>query len=184
MDRKRPRRAAAIAVVAVVLVAALPGAAQGPDDGATAMALVGPLEKDTAHAAVTAMAIGHAKDALERATRLRAVGDEVHARAAAGLAREWAETARDLVRASDAEASASDVRRRAVDAQARLERARALVEDAIARVGRLRAEVDRDGRTTPHDRTAVERHDGAQSPGKKEPPKAAPPKGDAPGDTP
>jgi hypothetical protein len=149
-------------------------------DGEAATALVDTIANDSGHASITAVAIAQARDALERATRLRSVGDEVHARAAEGLAREWAETARDLVRAADAEAAAADARRKAVDAQARVERARVMVEDGIARLGRLRAEADRDGgrdradvRVTAHDRTAVERHDGAPA-GTKDAPKQAP----------
>ena len=125
------------------------------------------LEQDPPHGAITAAAVAHAKEALERATRLRGAGDEAHAKAADGLAREWAETGRDLARAVDAEASASDLRRKAVDAQARLVRARALVEEGIARVGRLRAQLDEEGRAAPKDRTAVEMHEGDRTPSPK-----------------
>jgi hypothetical protein len=157
--------------------------ARSGDDGDAAAAIVEKAAKEATHGRVAADAIVRTKEALERATRLRAVGDEPHARAAEGLAREWAETARDLVRAADAEAAATDVRRKAVDAEAGLERARALVEDGIGRVGRLRAELDEAGRAGAKDRAAVERHDVATAPGKKDASKGRP-DGAAQGGTP
>ena len=133
--------------------------AQG-DDRVAAEALIGPLE----HASpvpVTAEAVARARDALEQATRLRAAGDEAHAKAADGLAREWAETARDLALAAAAEKQAEDRKRQAIQAQAQLERTRALVEDGIARLGRIRAEL---GAAQPKPATAVEVHDGQPKP--------------------
>ncbi len=167
MHRMRPPRLTAVLVVSA-LAAASAIRARAADDGDAAAALVATLDKDTAHGAVIAEAVGHAKDALERATRFRAVGDELHARAAEGLAREWTETARDLVKAVDAETAASDVRRKAMEAQARLERSRALVEDGITRVGRLRAELQGASGQASKDRAAVERHDGTPPGAKKD----------------
>jgi len=137
-------RALALAVAAgsCALAAAISSVAQGSDDHAVASALVLKLEQDSGQASVIATSIAGAKQALERATKLRSSGDERHAKTADGLAREWAETARDLARAADAEAKASELRRKAVDAQAKLERSRALVEEAIARAGRLRSELE------------------------------------------
>lgn len=123
--------------------------AQGADDRAAAEAIVKQMEGDAPHAAVAAEALANARTAIERATRLRAAGDEAHAKAADGLAREWAESARDIARAADAEAAAAQIRRKAVDAQAQLERTRALVEEAIARVGRLTAELNQIERPRP-----------------------------------
>lgn len=151
-----PAGALLVGVVAGVLAVAAPAAAQDADRAA-AEALVQQLDHDAAHHAVTAQPIAQAKDALERATRLRTAGDEAHALTADALAREWAETARDLARAADAEAKAADLRHEAMDAQAQLERSRALVEEGIARVGRLRAEIEEAER---QDRTAVEVHAG------------------------
>jgi hypothetical protein len=137
-------RALAFAVAAgsCALSAGVSSVAQGSDDHAVASALVLKLEQDASQASVIATSIAGAKQALERATKLRGAGDEGHAKTADGLAREWAETARDLARAADAEAKASELRRKALDAQAKLERSRALVEEAIARAGRLRAELE------------------------------------------
>jgi len=178
MDRRRVSCSAA-AALAGALFGATGARAQGGDDRAVADAIVRQLEADAAHRPATAEALQRSKQALERGTRLRAAGDEAHAKAADGLAREWAETARDLVRAVDAEAAASESRRKAVEAQAALERAKAQVEEAIARVGRLKAELA-DASPGGKDRVAVEVHDdGSGAPkkrpkGGKKPPPAAP----------
>jgi hypothetical protein len=148
----------------IVWLVVLAGLAAEPwawaDDHADAVALVGQLEQDAAHKGVTADAVAKAKDALERAQRMRAAGDEAHAKAADGLALEWAQAGRDLAKAVDAEQSAAELRRKAVDAQAQLERSRAMVEEALASVGRLQAELDHE-QATPHEpRVAVETHAG------------------------
>lgn len=112
------------------------------DDRTQAEAIVGELDRDPAHRALTAEPVARAKAALERARGLRARGDEPHAHVADGVAREWAELARDLVRTSDVERRAADERRAANDAGARAERERALLEEDIAQNGRLRTEVE------------------------------------------
>jgi hypothetical protein len=137
---------------------ALPPGAAWADDHATAQALVQQLDQDTVHRPFIADAIAHARAALERATRLHAVGDGPHAAEADALAREWAELGRDRVGAADAEDKAADLRRGATEAQARLERTRALVEQGIARVGRLQAEL---AETLRGAHAAVEVHDGS-----------------------
>jgi hypothetical protein len=116
------------------------------DDRASTAALLDQLEHDPAHAPLVAGNVKRARAALERATRLRAAGDEGHARLADGLAREEAETARDLARAIDAERAADDARRGAIDAGVTGERERALLEEGIARNGRLRAQIDELGK--------------------------------------
>jgi hypothetical protein len=164
MPLPSPRRAAP-ALAVLVLAAVASRDARADDDGVAATALVQQLERDSAHSSIAASAIANVKEALERAVRLRAVADEPHAKTADGLAREWAEMARDLARAADAEKTAWDVKRKAEDAQARLERSRVLVEEGIARVGRMRSELDEAARSTP-DRKAVESH-GSDRPGRK-----------------
>jgi hypothetical protein len=110
---------------------------------------------------VTAEALRRAAEATEQATRFRAAGDESHAKAADGLAREWSETARDLALAAAAEKLAEERKRQSMKAQAQLERTRALVEEGIARLGRLRAELEGGpSRST----VAVESHDGQPGP--------------------
>jgi hypothetical protein len=179
-------------VVPVGLLLVGTALAQPADEHATADALVRQLDQDAAHHAVTAETLDKARNALERAVRLRAAGDETHAKAADGLALEWAQTARDLVKAADAEAAAAGLRHKALDSQEQLERSRGLVEEAIASIGRLRAELAQAEGTAKDDRTAVEIHDGDQR-DKPPPPKkkggarkgapapAKPPKGDAGG---
>jgi colicin import membrane protein len=167
----RRRAHVAVGMAAAGLLAAGSATAQTADDHAAAEALVQQLEHDTAHTVVTADAVASAKGALERAIRLRAAGDEAHAKAADGLALEWAQTGRDLAKAADAEATAAELRRKAVDAQALLERTRAQVEEGIAHVGRLRTqlqEAEKGGKVEPH--VAVEVHEGDPLPPRKKVP--------------
>jgi hypothetical protein len=129
----------AAVVIAGLGVAAMSAVARGDDSTA---AILEALGHDAAHKAATAGIVQRGRDALERATRMRASGDEAHAQLADGLAREDAETARDLVRALDAERMADEARRSATDAGVVGDRERALLEEGIARNGRLKAELD------------------------------------------
>ena len=158
---------AALGTTAAALLATAPAIAQSAGDHATAEALVPQLEHDAGHAVVTADALASARRALERATRLRGAGDEAHAKAADGLALEWAQTARDLTRAADAEATAAELRRKAVEAQAQLERTRAQVEEGIAHVGRLQTQLQEAEKAGKVDRAAVEVHEGDPPPPRK-----------------
>jgi hypothetical protein len=152
MQRKQVRRfAAAVAVVTFTGAALVAGLALA-DDRAAATAILNELANDTAHKTATAAIVQRGRDALERATRMRASGDEAHAQLADGLAREEAEAARDLVRALDAERMADDARRAATDAGTVGERERALLEEGIARNGRLRAEIDELKKGRPDDK--------------------------------
>jgi hypothetical protein len=170
LERWRRWARAAAGMAAAGLLAAAPAAAEADGDHAAAEALVQQLEHDAAHAVVTADAVAAARGALERATRLRAAGDEAHAKAADGLALEWAQTARELSKAADAEATATELRRKAVDAQAQLERTRAQVEEGIAHVGRLQTQLQEAEKTGKVDRTAVEMHEGDAPPPRKKGP--------------
>jgi chromosome segregation ATPase len=166
-----PSCLALLAAVAGSALALQPAAAQPGGDRAAAEALIQQVEADEANRAVASDAVHRARAALDEAAKLRGAGDEAHAKAADGLAREWAETARDLTRAASAEATAADVRRKALEAQAQLERSRTLVEEGITRVGRLRAELDEAERSGPSGRKAVESHEGdapSAKPAKKE----------------
>jgi hypothetical protein len=135
------RRVVLAAVVAGALLGGATLAAAGPDDRGAAEATLRDLEgspKKTVAAEMTA----RAKSALERATKLRAAGDEPHARLADALARTWAEAAREAVRAAELEEKAFEARRDASDAGARADRERALLEEAVAQSGRLRAQLE------------------------------------------
>ena len=151
--KKSTGYALVLAAVLCVGGASVARVARG-DDRTSAAALVEELEHDTAHKADTADLVKRARAAMERATRLRATGDETHAALADGLARQEAETARDLVRAIDAEKGAAETRRAATDAGVVGERERALLEEGIARNGRLRAEIERAGRPETTTRTS------------------------------
>src|SRR5580658_1065328 len=91
------------AVVGVGTIELAAVASTPPNPRASAVALLDALQHDPAHVAVTGDAALHARDALERGTRMRVSGDEVHALLADGLALDWALTARDLERAVDVE---------------------------------------------------------------------------------
>jgi hypothetical protein len=146
--------AAPVALVAAsFLLVARPGVA-AEDDRAVAEALLHAAKGgETASAAADAGSpaagnpgvdalLARARAALARADTLRAAGDSSRARLADGLARDWAETARDANAAAEAEARAEAARRNALDAGATLERERALLEENVARVGRLRAQLE------------------------------------------
>jgi hypothetical protein len=124
------------------------------DDRPAAEALLAPVEGEAAKASLTAASIKEARAALERATRMREANDEPRARLAEALGRRWAEVARDLVRAANAENAAAKARLAADDAGARADRERSLLEEAIARQGRLQAELDALQAKQKMDRTA------------------------------
>jgi hypothetical protein len=115
--------------------------AAGPDDRAATETVLREVEgspkKD-----VAAEMIARSRAALERASHLRASGDEPHARLADGLAKTWADAARDVVRAVDVEEKAQSTRLAATDAGVIAERERALLEEGIAQSGRLKAQLD------------------------------------------
>jgi hypothetical protein len=92
---------------------------------------------------VVRVPVEEARRALERAAGARRSGDVRHAELLEGLAREWAETARDVLRAAAVEADAGALELAAADAGLRAERARALLEESIGRRGRAEAELDK-----------------------------------------
>jgi hypothetical protein len=105
--------------------------------------LVAAADAGTSVTALTAEPVLAAKRALERADSARLAKDLKQAELLEGLAREWAETARDLVIATKAEAEANQVETRAAQVGVQAERQRALLEEAIARRGRAEAELGR-----------------------------------------
>jgi hypothetical protein len=144
-----------VAACAVVLAACVgvAGLARG-DDRATTASILDVLGRDAAHKDALAPWVKRTQEALERASRFRAAGDEAHARIADGLARELAETALDLSKTIDAENAADEARRAATDAGVVGERERALLEEGIARNGRLRAEIEETARPRAEARTS------------------------------
>ena len=146
MPKKTRGWATRVALFAAFSAASLAGALAFADEQRTTGAILDGLEREPAKKAVTVDQVKRAKDAMERAARMRAAGDETHARQADALAREWAEAGEDLARAADAETKAAAARRGAIDAGGRADRERALLEEGIARNGRLRALLEQTSR--------------------------------------
>ncbi|WP_394828363.1 hypothetical protein [Pendulispora albinea] len=156
---------------------ALAHAAGGQGDRARAESLVSELEADAAHKALTAEVVRRARQYLEQGDKLRAGGDEAHAKLADVVAREWAEVGRDLVRTVELERRAIEARHTADDAGAEVERERALLDEAIAQNGRLRAQVEsaeREKKQEPEKTSASATRDAGPSPAK---PASTPSKG-------
>ncbi len=99
------------------------------------------LEKDPAAKDITADAVKKSRDALERATRMRASGDDTHARLAEGIAHDWAEVGKELARAADLEKRATQAHLSAQDASAQTDRERAMLEQRVAENGLLVIEI-------------------------------------------
>lgn len=143
------RLAALLTLFACLAVGVLAMAKDG--DRSTAEALLREVEASPKKD-VAAELVARSRAALERGARMRSAGDEAHARLADGVARTWAEAARDVARAAVVEESAAAARRGATDAGAIADRERALLEEAIAQSGRLRAQMesaDRNGKEQP-----------------------------------
>jgi hypothetical protein len=94
-------------------------------------------------AKVVAEPVRMAREALERARGTRVSGDAAHTRRLEALALEWAETARDVLRAMAAEDAAGAEQKRARELGTEVDRARALLEETQARRGRAAAEAER-----------------------------------------
>lgn len=117
-----------------------------PGDGATAGRIIEEVEARAAkdkRPKVVEEPLRHARKALQRAHGARTAGDTAHARMLDGLALEWAETARDLLRAAAAEQEALATAKKARELGVQVERARALLEETQARRGRAAADLER-----------------------------------------
>lgn len=135
--------------VLVGMAAAL-GAVAGPwlawaggphDDRTAAETALGAIDASPRAKAATQEQVRKANDALERARRMRAAGDDVHGRLAEAVALEWTRAAGETVRAAEAEERAARATLDAMDAGAIAERERALLEQQLAENGRMRAEL-------------------------------------------
>lgn len=116
--------------------------AQAHSDRAVAERLLTELSKLAAEdRPVVHGPVEHAQRALERAESARGGGDARAGELLEGLAREWAETGRDVLVAAKAEADAGALQAEAAQAKVKAERARALLEEAITRRGRAEAEL-------------------------------------------
>ena len=117
--------------------------AEPTSDKAIAEQILATAGSSSAEAALLKTPVDEAKKALDRARGARQAGDLPHAELLEGLAREWAETARDLARAAAMEADAGALASAASEATQRAERARMLLEEAISRRGRAEAELEK-----------------------------------------
>ena len=133
-------RFVSLAVLVAVLAIGV-AAAAAPDDRSVTEEALREVERSPKKD-VAAEMTARSRAALDRAAKLRAAGDEPHARLADGLAKTWAEAARDILRAVDVEEKAQAARRAATDAGTVAERERALLEEGIAQSGRLKAQLE------------------------------------------
>jgi multidrug efflux pump subunit AcrA (membrane-fusion protein) len=111
-------------------------------DTATAQQILAEVAASPQAATATAEVQG-AQKALERAQSARDSGDLKHAEMLEGLARTWAESARDVLRAAHTEQEARELQEKAAVARAQIERERSLLEETLASRGRARAELER-----------------------------------------
>ena len=127
--------------VAVALALSISASAATSDREVTER-IVAELQKQPAEAKLAKEPLDKAAHALRRAAEARAAGDHVHGAELEALAREWAETGGDLVRAARAEQKLSETQKKLSDTEARLIRARALIEETVARRGRAKARLE------------------------------------------
>ena len=131
-------------VALLVCVGAVAGVVlAGGDDRAAAEAILAQVEKDPDTKDVTAEPVRRSRDALERGRRMRAAGDEKHAKLADGLAVEWARVAQDLQKTVQIERRARDLAAKSADAGTQVDRERTQLEQRLAENGRLAAEAAR-----------------------------------------
>lgn len=133
---------AALLVALLVFVGAGVVLASG-DDRAAAEAILVQVEKDPDTKDVTADPVRRSREALERGRRMRAAGDEKHAKLADGLALEWARVAQDLQKTVQTERRTRDLAAKSADAGTQVDRERTQLEQRLAENGRLAAEAAR-----------------------------------------
>lgn len=146
MKRSFVRRSLTVVATGMLLALASFALAAG-DDRAVAETTLREVDALAKKSAATDL-VARAKASLDRSQKLRAAGDEAHARLSDRAARTWAEAARDAARAAEAEESAATARTGATDAGLAADRERALLEEAIAQSGRLRAQLESAGTET------------------------------------
>ena len=143
MTRLHPSRNLALAVVLLAGMAGFTWSAlanRAPDDRKAATEII---SQQTAGSSTPAAshALAEASDALERADQARSAGDTVNATHLEGLAREWAEMARDIARATNAEALADRNQQAAASASAQVRKTHAMIETLVARRARAQGEL-------------------------------------------
>ncbi len=113
---------------------------RGPDDRRMATQILA-QQAVSGSAAPINNAIGRAQNALRRADEAHRAGDARHALRLEGLAREWAEMAQDINRATRAERHADNVQRAAASASVNIRKTQALLETLIAQRARAQGEL-------------------------------------------
>jgi hypothetical protein len=135
---KRHALAAALGIaVAGLAFSAL--AARGTEDRSVATAVL--AQQASSASPASSHALDQTRRALERADQARSTGDETNARHLEGLAREWAEMARDAALASTAEERADQRQRTAAGAAASVRKSQAMLETLAGRRSRAEGEL-------------------------------------------
>lgn len=114
---------------------------RGPDDRTVATQVLAQYAASASAVPASSHALAEAKLALQRAEQARAAGDLTHARHLEGLAREWAEMAQDVTRATSAEGRADQKQRAAASATLNIRKTQALIETLVARRARAQGEL-------------------------------------------
>jgi len=134
----------ALAIAAGVSLAAFSALADRPaTDRVVAQQLLSQYASDAGPASsALARPLTEAHAALARADNAIAAGDAANAHLLEGLAREWAELASDVSRASKAEHEAVAKQQDAAEASKRVQRARAMLDELAARKARAQGELN------------------------------------------
>jgi len=114
---------------------------RGPDDRTVATQVLAQYAASASAAPATSHALAEAHRALQRAEQARASGDVTHANHLEGLAREWAEMAQDISRATTSEGQADKKQRAAASATLNIRKTQALIETLVARRARAEGEL-------------------------------------------
>jgi hypothetical protein len=143
-SRRFVRPLVAFALSAGLVLAAVSALADRPSsDRTTTTQILAQLTTDAgASPSSLVRPIKEARAALARADNAISTGDVAGARLLEGLAREWAEVALDLSRASQAQADAGALQQAAADGSLRVERARAMLDELAARKSRAQGELN------------------------------------------
>lgn len=136
-------RSIAVCAVALSLTFASALAVAEPSHLEVAQSILADLAKQGDAAKPAEHEIANANAALERARSARAAGDAKHAVALEGVARTWAETARDVLVAVKAEADLAAADQALTAARTQMERDRALLEETLSRRGLATVELSR-----------------------------------------
>ena len=117
------------------------GSHANADDSRATSDIVASLAGNDASPPGAAELLERVANARQKASALRAKGDEARAKVADGLAYKWALVARDVAAAEKRESETTATQLAAVDAGVQAQRERALLEEMVAQNGRLSAQI-------------------------------------------